>query len=151
MLIWDSPEAVNQFIGQHGGGYCAPGSFQALGWIKEGRLTGGLTFHNATARNIFVNIALSERAMPRGLLVAGLFYGFVQLKLRRLTFSVEESNLLSHNFVRHLGATLEATLREAGNSGDLHVYSLFPENCQLWSTIQNGKKQSSGATGAGPD
>lgn len=150
MIIWDSPEQVNQFIGQHGGGYCFPGSFQALGWVNpQGVLTAGLSFHDSNGASCRVNIALSEKTFPLGLLKAGFFYVFRQLKLKRLTFTIHSANIPSQELVRRLGAIHEATLRDAEPTGDTLIYALFPEDCKLWSRI-NGQVSRRNAASAGP-
>lgn len=139
MIIWDSPEAVNQFIGTRGGGYCHPGSFQALGWVNEqGIITAGLSFYDVNGASCRVNIALSDKKFPIGLLKAGLYYPFRQLKLKRLTFTIHSGNIASQTLVRKLGATHEATLRDAEIDGNTLIYALFPENCKIWSRL-NGK------------
>lgn len=138
MLIWDQPEIINSWVDAHHGGVCAPGTFTALGWASP-ELTAGLVFYSSNGKNCFVNIAIEGKRFPRGLLRAGLYYAYSQLKLKRLTFSIEEANLPSQNLVTRLGAVHEATLRDAGLTGNLLIYALFPENCKIWSRI-NGQR-----------
>lgn len=139
MLIWEDPKPVHDWVDAQGGGHCAPGTYSAIGYVEGGELTGGLVFYNANKKNVFVNIALAGGKFPRPLLRAGLFYVFHQLALRRLTFIISPENIRSQNLVTRLGARREATLREAGDDGrDLYIYSLFPEDCYIWSVL-NGK------------
>jgi RimJ/RimL family protein N-acetyltransferase len=138
MLIWDCPEVINEWVAGKGGGHAAKGACTALGWVENDRLVAGLVFHEANGAHCLVNIAIANGAFPRALLCAGLHYVFSQLKLKRLTFIIAEGNIPSQNLVRKLGATLEATLRDADINGNLLIYALFPEDCKLWSRI-NGQ------------
>ena len=145
MLIWDQPEVINTWIAQRGGGFCYPGSYTALGWETDGKLVAGMTFYSSNGRNCYLCLAIDKGLFPIGLLKAGLFYAFSQLKLQRLTLTVESDNLASQNLVRRLGASLEATLRDAGKSGDMLIYSLRPENCAIWSKLNGqGRKRTDG-------
>lgn len=141
MLVSEPSEIINQWIAANGGGFAAPGCFTALGWYQDGELVGGLTWSHYNGKHCLVNVALSKSRFPIGLLEASLDYSFNKLALRRLTFIIAESNIRSQNMVRHLGATHEATLREADPSGDLHIYSLFPENCKLWSRLNERRRK----------
>ncbi len=144
MLVWEDPVPIQQWVAAQGGGSCAPGTFSALGSVENGDLIAGLVFHSTNGVNCFVNIALSEKRFPRALLRAGLFYVFKQLALKRLTFYISSSNISSQKLVTRLGAKREATLRSADVGGkDLLIYSLFPEDCWIWSVMQNGKKRGS--------
>lgn len=147
MLFSDDPEAVNQFIDDHGGGWEAPGTFTALGSKRGDKIVGGVTWSDYNGAHCTCNIALLPEYNHRWLLVAVLNYSFIQLKLRRLTFIVKSSNIASLTFVRHFGATLEATLRGADPSGDLLIFALWPENCPLWNRYY-GKKEGQGPQSA---
>jgi RimJ/RimL family protein N-acetyltransferase len=139
MLIWDSPDVINDWIASQGGGRAHPGKCSALGWTENGRLVAGLVFHDSNGSHCLVNIALVGKRFPIGLLKAGLMYVFHQLQLKRLTFIIAETNIASQNLCAQLGAKPEATLREADiNGGNLLIYALFPADCKIWSRL-NGK------------
>jgi len=138
MLVWDSAEIINEWVASRGGGYAAPGNCKALGWERDNRLVAGIVYHQSNGAHCLANIALDNGVFPPGLLKAGLTYPFGQLKLRRLTFIIEEGNIRSQKLCASLGAIPEATLRDADISGNLLIYALFPANCPIWSRI-NGK------------
>lgn len=146
MLIWDNPNAINEWIGERKGGKANPNHCTALGWEEAGKLVAGLVFYDCNGSNCCVNIAVDGGRFPSGLLKAGLRYSFHQLQLKRLTFIVSDSNIRSQKLCSGLGATLEATLRDAGINGDLLIYSLFPDSCPIWSRI-NGKRRGFSPTG----
>lgn len=142
MIIWDSPEVINTWVAERGGGRAFPGSCTALGWADEtGRLKGGLVFHNCNGAQVEVNIALEDGVFPKKLLETGLKYVFSQLQVKRLTFLVKAINIPSQNLVRRLGAVHEATLRDADISGNMLIYALFPENCKIWSRISGQRRR----------
>lgn len=140
MLFSDDPEAVNEFINALDGGWEAPGTFTALGVRREGKIVAGVTWAEYNGAHCTCNIAALPGYSLRSLLVGVLYYSFIELRLNRLTFTVKSTNIPSINFVRHFGATLEATLRGADPSGDLLIFALWPENCPLWNRYY-GKKE----------
>lgn len=148
MLIWDSPNVINDWIAERGGGRAFPNSCSALGWTENGVLKAGLVFFDCNGASITVNIAIDGGVFPRILLEAGLRYVFSQLQLKRLTFVIKEANIRSQNLVRRLGAIPEATLRDAHPEGNLLIYALFPEDCKIWSRVKNGKIERFGPSSA---
>lgn len=139
MLVWDCPDVINEWVAVRGGGYAPAGKCTALGWVSDNQLVGGLVFYDSNGQHCMVNIALDHGLFPLPLLKTGLEYVFKQLQLKRLTFLISEGNMPSINLVTRLGATLEATLREADKTGgNLLIYALFPSDCKIWSRL-NGK------------
>jgi RimJ/RimL family protein N-acetyltransferase len=148
MLIWDSPNGINEWVSLHGGGFAAPGYCTALGWIDDaGRLVGGIVYHQSNGAHCLANIALANKTFPIGLLKAGLRYAFAQLKLKRLTFIIKSDNIASINLVTALGASLEATLRDADISGNLLIFALFPEDCPIWRKLNGQERKSTAVPG----
>lgn len=138
MLLWDDPNAINEWVAERKGGRAYPNHCRALGWEQNGKIVAGLVFYDSNNRNCCVNIAVDGGQFPVGLLKAGLRYCFHQLQLVRLTFIVADSNIRSQNLCLALGAIHEATLQDAGITGDLLIYKLTPATCQIWSRI-NGQ------------
>jgi RimJ/RimL family protein N-acetyltransferase len=132
MLIVGQNALVNDFVDSLDGGYCHPSLSQSFGWLTPKGLIGGIVFHNHLGQNISANIAIAGSHLPRGLLLAALAYGFVQLGCVRLTFFVTASNIKSIKFVTKLGAYREATLQDGCSDGDLYVYCLRPDRCNIW-------------------
>lgn len=140
MIYFEPKEAINAWVAQQGGGRAPEGTYQAMASVdSKGALTGGIVFYDSNGKNCLANIALSQGKFPKELLRAGLLYAFTQLALRRLTFVISSANIRSQQLVSALGATHEATLREADPEGDSLIFALFPENCPIWSRF-DGKK-----------
>lgn len=140
MLVWDQPDQINEWIAVRGGGKAHTGKCSALGWELNGKLTAGIVFHDSNGVHCLVNIAIDGGSFPIALVKAGLSYAFGQLKLKRLTFIISESNIRSQKLCTALGAIPEATLRDADINGNLLIYALFPDNCPIWSRL-NGQRR----------
>lgn len=139
MLVFSPVWALTSWVSQQGGGEADPQTSSAIGWTSGGELLGAVVFHKHNGKSAWANIALAKPFPCKQLLHAVLHYSFSQLALRCLLFQVASSNIPSQTLVRRLGATLEATLREADPSGDMLIFSLRPENCLFWSRF-NGKQ-----------
>src|SRR5574343_1662305 len=134
------PDLVNAWVDYQGGGRAWPESYEAFGVARGQELVAGLVFYDYNGSGAFVNVAVTDRRAFRRLLRLGFAYAFEQLALHRLTFVIACDNLPSIALARALGATHEATLREAGREKvDLHIYALFAESCELWRRLR-GKK-----------
>ena len=139
------PERVNAWVAECGGGRAWPGSYEAFGVAEQGDLIAGLVFYDYNGVSAFVNVAVRRREAFRRLLRLGFAYTFGQLGLHRLTFVIASDNLPSIALARALGATHEATLREAGRGKvDMHIYALFAESCELWRKLRGKKCSDSG-------
>ena len=136
MYLIRQNEVVNEWVHAHAGGRAAHGTYQAFGWLTDGKLSGGVVFHTCNGWNCYANIAVTSPHALRPILRVGLPYAFAQLALPRLTFAVSSANLASITLVTGLGATREATLHGAGDSGeDMYIYCLRPETCPIWSRM----------------
>lgn len=138
LCLWLSKQGIGAF---------SPIDTTVIAWAegKPLQVVSAIGFSNATSRHSFASIYIPGKRLPRALIRMGLLYAFSQLKLARLTFIIEEANLASIRFVTNLGANPEATLRGAGNSGDLLLYALFPENCELWRIFDGQRLRTQGS------
>ena len=139
MMIYGEEERVCAFLREVNTDCEEPAACTTLAWEVEGRITGALSFHHFSTLNCYADIALTTVHWPRALLFAGLWYGFAQLGLRRLTFIISASNIRSINLVEKLGAYREATLQDGCSDGDAYIYCLRPDKCRIWSKM-NGKE-----------
>lgn len=134
--------------GQMDGPLDPPTGAVAVGWLDGPNLVGGLVFHTYTpGRNLFVDLALSQSRFPPAFLRFGLRYPFEQLRVPRLTFSIDSANLRSRRLVERLGAVQEATLSCAARHGDLLFYALRPESSSLCRRFLSVQRQHSAPAG----
>ena len=100
---------------------------------RDGEIVAAALFVEYNGPNIFVHLAGSpgKRWLTRDFLYWIFHYPFIQLGCRRLSAWVESNNANSIRFIEHLGATREATLKEAAPGGnDVYVYRMFREDCK---------------------
>lgn len=146
MFIRGRDNELNEWIRSQGGGFAPPGAFAAMGWETAGRIRGAITWSAYNGKHCLCTIAVADGSLPLPLIREGLLYSFSQLALRRLTFIVSSANIRSQSLVRRLGATLEATLRDADPSGDALIFALFPEDCKLWSRFDERQRKPAPST-----
>lgn len=118
------------------------GCAQGVGWQRGGQLVAGVAYAEWNGPNVVCHIASdgSRRWLTREYLWTTLDYPFNQLKVRRITVCIGQSNLASQRFVEHLGFSAEAKLKDAHPSGDLFVYRLFSEDCKYINVRNHEKK-----------
>jgi RimJ/RimL family protein N-acetyltransferase len=140
MFVVGEDRRVARWVYEQIGGPLDTPECTAVGWAREGELSGGLVYHSYTPqRNIFEDIALTGRHVPRAFLRFGLAYPFHQLRVPRLTFSIDSANLSSVRLVAQLGAIREATLSCAARQGDLEFWVLRLDASPLCRRILDGK------------
>ena len=106
------------------------GYYQAIGRERDGELVGAVVYTNASPRNVITSIVLQE-PMTRRFLHAVFWYPFEQLKVARLTATVEEWNTKSLLFCKHVGFRVEGRLREAASDGgDVILMGLLRRHCR---------------------
>jgi len=107
------------------------GYYQAIGRERAGQIVGAVIYTNASPRNVVTSIVLEE-PMTRRFLYAVFWYPFEQLKVARLTATVEEWNAKSLLFCKHVGFRVEGRMVEAASDGgDVIVMGLLKRNCRF--------------------
>lgn len=112
-----------------------------IGIEEDGVLVAGVVYTDFNGQNITAAIhGVGKRWLTREFLWFMFYYPFEQAKAIRITATIETFNQMSHNLVRKLGFTHEATLQKAGRFGDLHVYRMFREDCKWLKVSNHGTK-----------
>ena len=140
---------MNLVIGQRVADFVSSGiegeekydKYVAFGVEKDGELIGGIVYHSFNGANIFASIHGIGNWLSRDFLWAIFDYPFEQAKVGRITATIENNNEKSHNLVKRLGFTHEATLQKAGRSGDLHIYRMFREDCKWLEVLHEYKNR----------
>lgn len=112
---------------------CSPskGYNASIGIEQDGELIAGVVYTDFNGKNITAAIhGVGTTWLNREFLWLMFWYPFEQAGVERITATIETFNEKSHNLVRRLGFTHEATLQKAGRFGDLHVYRMFREDCK---------------------
>lgn len=140
MIVDSSPNWVGPWVCERTGGKWY-GEGQAIGLTDSNdSLVAGVVFDHFNGANVHMQVASdgSRKWMNREYLWFCFYYPFEQLKVKRVTALVAESNTDSRRFCERLGFDLEARLKDAHPSGDLFVYVMTPRTCR-WLGIK-GKK-----------
>lgn len=131
MIVDKRPDWVAPWVfGIAGGTWYGEG--QAIGLTRGEMLVAGVVFDHWNGSNINMTVASdgSRHWLNRDYLRRCFHYPFAQLKVRRITAVVAESNHDSRRFTEHIGFELETRLKDAHPLGDLLVYVMRPEACR---------------------
>lgn len=122
------------------------GAAQGIGWQRNGELVAGVAYAEYNGPNVVAHIASdgSRHWLTRQYLWTIFDYPFNQLKVKRITCMVGESNRDSRRFVVHLGFDLETTLRAAHPTGDLLIFRMFAKDCK-WTKVDYSKRYAKAA------
>lgn len=125
-IITGQDNRVARFVADRLGMHGNFGSCTSIGVEEGGKLIVGVVFTNYNGTNVFTHIAsdCSRRWVSRHVLEFFGHYVFDQIKVRRVTSVIDDSNAASINFVEKVGYKLEARLEGAAAAGDLLVYRL---------------------------
>lgn len=109
------------------------GTDVGIGWQRDGRIIAGVAYANWNGVNVECHIASdrSKKWLTREFLWTIFDYPFNQLKAKRITVCVGEGNKDSTRFVKHLGFTMEAKLKDAHPTGDLQIFRMFANECRF--------------------
>jgi RimJ/RimL family protein N-acetyltransferase len=141
-MVFGQDDRVAQFVGKGIGEDYS--KYVAYGIEKDGELVGGIVYHNFNGNSISASIHGKGNWLTRDFLWCIFHYPFEQARVGRITAAVEQNNDLSHNLVKRLGFTHEATLQKAGKSGDLHIYRMFREDCKWLEVLHEYRKRTGG-------
>jgi hypothetical protein len=144
MIALDRTAQGALFIRDHGGGYWPPESSQVLSYRDgpDGPPLAAIQFYRHMGPNVYSSFASTMQVFPRSLLLAAGRYAFLDLGCQRLTYEISSANLKSIQFVETLGAYREATLQDGCSDGDLHIYCLRPDRCELWRKLYGRRRRS---------
>jgi len=108
----------------------------AIGDVKDGKLIAGVSYEGQNKNNIYGHMRID--APPcRTFWINVSDFIFNQCGCKRFTAFVNADNEKAIKLNLKIGFVIEATLKDAGNHGDLHVMTLFKENCRM---LNWGKK-----------
>ena len=132
--ILDKPSdwpRIAEFVANRIGYSRKTDNFTAIGLESNDNLVAGVIYSDFNGSNITAGIAGDGKHwLTPEFLRFMFFYPFVQLGVKRITACVEQTNLVSQQFVTKLGFSFESRMERAGRTGDLLVYRMFPEDCR---------------------
>lgn len=103
-----------------------------IGWTKDNKIIAGVVYDQYNGANINMHVAGTGKSwLTREYLRTCFDYPFNQLKVKRITGTVPESNKQAIKFDENLGFVLEATLIDAHPDGNLRLYRMFKHECRF--------------------
>lgn len=106
--------------------------FKTIRAEVDGQIVGAVVFDGFTPFDVCIHIALDDpKAVNRRTLRAVFAYPFYQLRLRRVTALIGETNSRSIQFVTKIGFWLEGRKRQALGDEDELIYGLTREACRF--------------------
>jgi RimJ/RimL family protein N-acetyltransferase len=132
-LLTNHDDIVGPWVVEKTGGFWLAGSGTTVGLVDDQKgLIAGILYQDYNGANVSMHIAAEPGArwMTREFLWAAFHYPFEQLKCKRVTGLVADTNLVARRFDEHLGFSLEATLKDAHIEGDLLVYVMHKKDCR---------------------
>lgn len=105
---------------------------KALGLERDGELVAGVLYEGYTGANVWMHIAVDGGQLSREFLRYMFYYPFIELGCARISSFTPADNAAARRFNEHVGASVEATLPQAGpGGGDLCVYVMWRETCRF--------------------
>lgn len=133
-LLYGADDDVGAWIFERTRGQWVKGQGAAVGITYATSLVAGFAYTMYNGANVWGAIASDPahrgRWLTREVLAAIFDYPFKQLKCKRISALVYESNTVSQHFLRRLGFSLEATLEDAAPEGDMLVFRLLARECR---------------------
>lgn len=131
-LIYGQENVIGPWVAARTGGTWTPGRGTAIGVEHDGELVAGVLYEDYNGANLQMHIAAEPGChwATRGNLRAFFSYPFDQLKCKRITGVVADSNLQSENMCDFLGMKLEAVMQDAHPLGNLNVYRMTRAECR---------------------
>lgn len=131
-IITGQSEGVAEWVCQQLKVTWIPGKATAIGLSLRGALIAGVLYEEYNGANISMHVAALPKAhwMTRKYLHVLFDYPFTQLKCKRVTAIVAESNKTCLKVMLHLGFQIEAILKDANPDGNLLVLVMFKADCR---------------------
>lgn len=140
-MITTDAEFVGAWVAERVGFKWTPGRSQAIGRIRDGIIVAGVLYEDYNGVNVVCHIACEKTGIDRRFLSIIFDYPFKQLKCKRITAIVAQSNIKSRRLVEHMGFEVEANLRHAHPDGDLIVYRMMADDCRWTKEILYGQSK----------
>lgn len=145
--IWN--DVLGYWIANRTGGQYIPGRSQQIGSLNsEGKVRAVSQFSDCNGRSMLLHCAgEGPNWLTREFIFFTFHYAFVQIEVEKLISPVESGNIASRRFVRRMGFSLEATLKDCAPSGDLLLYTMSRNQCRWLTSLRdyNGKAKSTRA------
>ena len=103
---------------------------KAIGDIKNDEIIAGVAFESQN-KNAMWGHQYIIKPPSKAFWINVADYIFNQCGCKRFSAIVEENNTKAIRLNQHIGFVIEATLKDAGNNGNLLVMTLWRDNCKI--------------------
>lgn len=110
-----------------------PGHDQCVAsYSQDGMLLGGVIYTDYNQASIQMHTAgFRKNWLGKELLKIAFGYPFTGLRVKKVVLAINEKNLKSLAFARHLGFTTETRVKDIFVDGDLIVMSMYKSQCRF--------------------
>lgn len=124
--------AIAEYVAEKIGTGRKTDNFSAIGLVDGDKLVAGVVYTDFNGSNITAGIAGDGKSwLTRDFLWFMFHYPFIQAGAKRITACVEQTNIVSQQFVEKLGFELEFSMKDAGKTGDMLIYRMFRKDCRF--------------------
>lgn len=126
-------EHVCRWVAERTGGTYYSGAGQGIGLERDGELVAGVLYEAFNGRSVHGHLASdgTRRWMTREYLAFCFAYPFDQLKVNKIIGLVDSNNADALRLDAALGFIHEATLKDAGRTGDLLILTMTRAQCRF--------------------
>lgn len=112
--------------------FWSPGRGSTVGLCNsDGTIAAACLFESCNGASILLHcVGEGKDWLNREFLWFVFYYPFEQLGLHKIISPVSSSNAACIRFIKHIGFSLEATLKSADPNGDLLLFTLERQNCK---------------------
>lgn len=103
---------------------------QAIGDVRDGKIIAGVAFESQNKNNLWGHMRC-DAPPSKAFWINVSNYIFHQCGCKRFTAIVDVNNEKAIKLNLKIGFVIEATLKDAGDNGDIHIMTLFKENCRM--------------------
>jgi hypothetical protein len=102
----------------------------AIGDVKDGKLIAGIAFESQTKNTLWGHQRIDAPPCKQFWINVADFI-FNQAGCKRFSAMVDANNEKAIRLNKHIGFVIEATLKDAGNNGDVLIMTLWKEDCKF--------------------
>ena len=122
---------VGRWVAEQMNGSFSETTSTAIGLQKEtGEIIAGVMYENWNKRSVVAHMAITGR-ITKAYLGAIFRYAYEKCGVNKVILPVSSGNDKSNKFVKHLGFTEEARIRDADPAGDIIIYTLAKSDCRF--------------------
>ena len=122
---------VGRWVAEQMNGSFSETTSTAIGLQKEtGEIIAGVMYENWNKRSVVAHMAITGR-ITKAYLGAIFRYAYEKCGVNKVILPVSSGNDKSNKFVKHLGFTEEARVKDADPAGDIIIYTLAKSDCRF--------------------